>query len=177
MKLIIGLGNPGEQYDNTWHNLGFLIVDILREQFDLPAWKHKPRLRSMISLNLNKSRGIILAKPQTYMNLSGEAAARLKSFYKLDNSQIYVVHDDADLEKGDVRFSPATETGGGHKGVESIINSIGKDFKRIRIGIGRPPTATTHYQLSDYVLSKIDQDSLEQLSNLGQQVRSVLESS
>lgn len=131
MKLIVGLGNPGKEYENTRHNVGFLILDNIRNNFDLPLFKEDKKFNSLIS----KSNDFIFFKPLTFMNRSGYAISKYLKYYKLKLNQLIVIHDDIDLPFGAIKFSfgqgPA-----GHKGVESIIDYVGtKDFWRIRIGI------------------------------------------
>lgn len=154
MKLIVGLGNPGEKYKNTRHNIGFMTLEAILSKFE-PAkktfWEEKKDLKSNIKfLSANSQeptaksppspagRQIILAKPTTFMNNSGFAIARLLSFYKVESNDLIVIHDDSDLPLGKirVRFGGAS---GGHRGVQSIIDVLGSDkFLRVRLGIGRP---------------------------------------
>lgn len=144
MKLIVGLGNPGDKYENTRHNLGFVVVDRFLEEFE-PArqtvWENKSNLRSHIALlDWQPKDGVlqrvILAKPQTYMNNSGMAVSSMVAFYKIPTEDVWVVYDELDLPLGSmkIRFGGAAA---GHHGVESIINSLGTDkFYRFRLGIG-----------------------------------------
>jgi len=159
MKLIIGLGNPGKKYEKTRHNLGFMAVDFLREKLGAPDFKSNKKCAAEFS----KSGEIILAKPQTFMNLSGEAVAKLLSFYKLDLDDLIVIHDDIDLELGKIKdgknHGPA-----GHNGVKSIIELLGtKDFPRLRIGVGRPPE---HIPPEDYVLQNFTSAELKLLPEI-----------
>ncbi|MDR2685408.1 MAG: aminoacyl-tRNA hydrolase [Rickettsiales bacterium] len=128
MKLIIGLGNPGAKYDGTRHNIGFAAVDLLVSDAD---WK------SFKTALVAKREDFIFAKPQTFMNLSGRAALEIGTFYKILPQDIIVIHDDIDLQPGDIR----TKIGGGsagHNGIKSIDEAIGKNYTRIRIGVGHP---------------------------------------
>lgn len=146
MKLIVGLGNPGEEYDMTRHNLGFLVMDrFLKDITSVKdsKWSESSKLKSQFFITewqpkLSESEKIIIAKPETYMNNSGMAVKLLLDFYKLDTNDLWVVHDDLDLPLGKlkIRFGGA---GAGHHGVEHIINTIGTDkFWRFRLGIGNP---------------------------------------
>ena len=144
MKLIVGLGNPGEKYENTRHNLGFMVVDRFLRDFETverTVWKESEKFKSwVVDLDWQPKEGklerVILAKPQTYMNNSGMAVALIASFYKITAEDIWVVHDELDLPIGAmrIRFGGA---GAGHHGVESVIESLGTDkFWRFRLGIG-----------------------------------------
>ncbi|MEK7653279.1 MAG: aminoacyl-tRNA hydrolase [Patescibacteria group bacterium] len=135
MKLIIGLGNPGKKYENTWHNLGFMAVERIRQDFDLPKFKKSTKFKAEISTGEMKDEKIILAKPFTYMNNSGEAAIAIKNFYKIKIEDIIVIRDDVDLPLGAIRLL-INSSSGGHNGVNSIITQLGtKEFVQIKIGI------------------------------------------
>lgn len=152
MKLIVGLGNPSEKYRNTRHNIGFLILDHLLEDLlpvDKTFWENDKTTKSLIKEITFEGEKVILAKPITFMNLSGEAALALIKKYNLKYEDLYIIHDDIDLPFGHikVRFGGGTA---GHKGVESIIDRLGTDsFLRIRVGIGR-----TQKFIEDYVLEE-----------------------
>lgn len=156
--LIVGLGNPGREYHESRHNIGFMVVDCLCSRMDIPI----NRLQSKALTGTGKwaGRKIILAKPQTYMNLSGQAAAQLLRFYKVPVENLLVIHDDLDLPLGTLRMRPYGGAGG-QKGLASIIESLGtQQFARLRVGIGRPPGRMSP---ADYVLqsfSKADQETL-----------------
>jgi len=159
MKLIIGLGNPGKKYEKTRHNLGFMAVDFLRENIGAPNFKMNKKCNAGIS----KTDEIILAKPQTFMNNSGEAAAKLLSFFKLMPADLIVIHDDLDLEFGKIKLG-AGHGAAGHKGAQSIIDYLGtKDFNRIRLGVGRPPL---HIPPEDYVLQNFSSEELKKLPDI-----------
>jgi len=168
MYLIVGLGNPGAKYANTRHNIGFDIVDILAAAQSSGANMPKKGVLSRISGRKSsgsfklKSRALIcdvkiagekavLAKPQTFMNLSGESVAVLAKFYKIETGNIIVIYDDVDLPLGKIRLRPGGGAGG-HNGIKSIISHLGEDFCRVRIGIG----ASRHddFDTADYVLGK-----------------------
>ena len=158
MKLIIGLGNPGSEYLNNRHNVGFMVLDNLYAHYLFENWRIKfGGLFSTGSLGSDK---IILVKPQTFMNLSGICVAKFKHFFKINVADIFVVYDDIDLGFGEVKIKKG---GGdaGHKGVRSISQHLQtKDFNRIRLGIGRPSTKeeVSHFVLSNF--SKTEKDKL-----------------
>lgn len=135
--LIVGLGNPGKQYENTKHNIGFWGIDELARRHGLVFGKTERKAQT--ADGLIQGRRVLLAKPQTYMNLSGEAVRSLVDFYKVDLPDILVIYDDLDLPLGTLRLR-MTGSAGGQKGIKSIIQHLGtQDFCRVRIGIGRPP--------------------------------------
>ncbi|MBI3249595.1 MAG: aminoacyl-tRNA hydrolase [Deltaproteobacteria bacterium] len=138
MRAIIGLGNPGPEYAKTRHNLGFRAVDRLAER-----WLTKLSRRAFLSLiGETQWRGekMLLVQPQTYMNRSGEAVARIRDFYHLDLDALIVIHDDLDLPFGRLRMKRGGGGAGGNRGIVSLIETLGsKDFLRVKIGIGRPP--------------------------------------
>jgi len=130
-KLVIGLGNPGDEYERTRHNIGFMAVDAIAEKNGGSAWKKK--FKGLISTSGNN----ILLKPQTFMNLSGESAREALSFYQLSAEDVIVFHDDLDLAPGHIRIKKGGGSGG-HNGLKSLDTHIGQDYWRVRIGIGRP---------------------------------------
>ena len=151
MKLVIGLGNPGKKYENTRHNVGFAAVDLLAERHQL-TWESAPRGIDALSVKW-QSGGAVLAKPLTFMNLSGQAAVGLVQFYKIDVADLLVIVDEAQLELGRLRARPSGSAGG-HNGLKSIIASLGTEaFPRLRIGVGR---GDARRDLADHVLGKID---------------------
>lgn len=149
MIIIIGLGNIGVQYANTYHNLGFKAIDKLSAMFNISVEKKK--YKSLIGKGTVKGQEIILAKPITYMNNSGMAVYALKKKYR--DSRIIVIVDDIDLKKGEVRYRERGKSGT-HNGLRSVVSYIGEEFERVRIGIGRDTTK----DLADYVLSNIKQE-------------------
>lgn len=137
MKLLVGLGNPGIKYALTKHNVGFLAVDRLAGWLNIEV--NRSTLRSFVGQGVYAGEKIILAKPQTYMNLSGEAVVALLNWYKLTPAELIVIYDDLDLPPGRLRIRERGSAGG-HRGLASVIGQIGcDDFVRVRIGIGRPP--------------------------------------
>ncbi|MGB9812910.1 MAG: aminoacyl-tRNA hydrolase [Thermovenabulum sp.] len=136
MYLIAGLGNPGKQYENTRHNIGFIVVDFIAKELGTNIDKIK--FKALYNDIFYKNEKLILLKPMTYMNLSGESVKEAVSFYKLPLSNLIVIYDDMDLPLGKIRIKRSGSSGG-HKGVESIIYQLAsEDFLRIRIGIGKP---------------------------------------
>lgn len=141
MKLIVGLGNPGEKYERTRHNLGFMALEeLLRklESADKTFWDEEKDLKAQIKKINSNGLSILLAKPTTFMNTSGFAVSKVLNYYKIEPSEMIIIHDDSDLPLGKirVRFGGAS---GGHRGVQSIIDVLGTDkFLRVRLGIGRP---------------------------------------
>ncbi|MEO1941940.1 MAG: aminoacyl-tRNA hydrolase [Campylobacterales bacterium] len=131
LRAVVGLGNPGERYRFTRHNLGFLVVDYLADRWGVP------RVGERFHGELFKKGGWLLFKPLTFMNRSGIAVAQLKSFYNLEDSDIIVIHDDIDLKPGQLRFKRGGSDGG-HRGLRSLDLSIGNDYWRVRVGVGRP---------------------------------------
>ena len=159
--LIAGLGNPGREYRNSRHNIGFMLVNRLAERLDITFSRMESK--ALVTKAKYQDRTIILAKPQTYMNLSGQPVGSLVKFYKIPLENLMVVYDDVDLPFGRIRIRP---TGGsaGQKGVASIIDQLGtQDFPRLRFGIGRPPGSK---DASSYVLRDFSGDDADFLPHL-----------
>lgn len=158
MKLIVGLGNPGDRYKNTRHNIGFMFLDELKNDLNLEFSLNK-QLKSLIAFaNINGEK-IIFAKPQTFMNLSGEAVISIVNYYKLEIEDIVIVYDDLDLPSGKIRIRK-TGSSGGHKGMSNIIQLLKtSEIKRIRIGIMNNSNIDT----IDYVLGKFTIDEEAQI--------------
>ena len=155
LKAIIGLGNPGQKYANTRHNLGFMVIDELVRQ--LQAGTPRDRFKAQIWETLANEQRLALVKPQTYMNLSGVSVQQVKNWYKLRNDEMLVIYDDVDLEFGSLRLK-MDGSAGGHNGLSSIIQSLGAgDVPRLRIGIGRGRAATTSHVLAGFSGSDADQ--------------------
>jgi PTH1 family peptidyl-tRNA hydrolase len=156
--LLIGLGNPGREYANTRHNFGFMAIDRLAVR--LNARGMKLQSKAIVMSTLYEERKVILAKPQTYMNLSGQSVQGLLHFYKLPPENLLVAHDDLDLPFGTLRIRPAGGPGG-QRGMASTIEQLGtKEFPRLRLGIGRPPG---RMDPKDYVLQDFSKDDLKLL--------------
>lgn len=156
--LIVGLGNPGREYRESRHNIGFMVVDCLCFRMGISI--NRLQSKALTGTGKWEGRKIILVKPQTYMNLSGQAVMQLLRFYKLPLENLLVIHDDLDLPLGILRMRPEGGAGG-QKGLASIIESLGtRQFPRLRVGINRPPGRMSP---ADYVLqsfSKADQEAL-----------------
>jgi len=147
-RLVIGLGNPGLQYEQTRHNAGFLVLDALAERHGLRFGKSKNR--ALVCRGTIAGVRAVLAKPETYMNDSGHAAGHLVRYYNVDPERVIVVCDDLDLPFGILRVRPGGNHGG-QRGLESIIHVLGTmDFPRVRVGIGRPPGDAASYVLSRF---------------------------
>ncbi len=159
MKLVVGLGNPGERYASTRHNVGFLVLDEIIKKY--VASPHVNKKLGAILYFLDKER--LLLKPQIFMNRSGGPVANIVRFYKIKPEDLLVVHDDVDLEFGDIKHQFAKGSAG-HKGVDSIIESLGTDeFNRVRVGIGRP---TTPMEVDSWVLQKFSGEEIKKLHNI-----------
>ena len=159
MKLIVGLGNPDDKYQNTFHNLGFMAVDAMAETLGVNF--NKTKCRALVAETKISSEKVILAKPQTYMNLSGESLRELVSFYKIDLKDVLVIYDDFDLNKGFIRIRE-NGSAGTHNGMRSIVENIGSDFPRIRIGF--KPEGQLQIPLINLVLSGIKKEDQELFS-------------
>ncbi len=158
MYIVVGLGNPGSKYEMTRHNMGFLVLDNFAKKhgMDFSAKKHK----SLVAKGVVYGEKILLLKPQTFMNLSGNAVIDALNFYKEDISNLIVVYDDVDLITGLIRIRERGSAGG-HNGIKDIIAKLGtNEFKRVRAGIGLKPP---FFDLADYVLQNFAKDDLEQV--------------
>jgi len=137
MKIIVGLGNPGRKYEKTKHNIGFQVVDALLLKIKATSWKESSRFKSIISEGILENKRLLLVKPQTFMNNSGEAVFKLINFYKIPLDNLLIVHDDFDLPYGDIRLRTNSEGKSSHNGIRSIVVKVGMpEFDRLRIGIG-----------------------------------------
>ena len=159
MYIIVGLGNPTKEYDNTRHNIGFAAIDMLADKYgiNVSEVKHKALLGKGV-INGNK---VILVKPMTYMNLSGEAVRAVIDYYKVDEEEeLMVIYDDISLDVGQLRVRKKGSAGG-HNGIKNIIAHLGHDtFQRIKIGVGEKPKG---YDLADYVLGHFSKEDLATL--------------
>lgn len=159
--LLIGLGNPGREYRDTRHNIGFMLIDHLTVR--LNARGMKLQSKAIVISAHYEERKIILAKPQTYMNLSGQSVQGLLHFYKIPFENLLVAHDDLDLPFGTIRVRPAGGPGG-QRGMASTIEKLGtKDFPRLRLGLGRPPG---RMDAKDYVLQNFSKDDFKLLPEI-----------
>ena len=155
--LIVGLGNPGREFRDSRHNVGFMVIDQLANH--LTVKMTRVQNKAIVGSTNLESVKLVLAKPQTFMNLSGEAVSGLSRFYKIPTGSILVVHDDIDLPFGTLRLRPSGGSAG-QKGVQSIIERLGtQDFPRLRIGVGRPPGQKqgANYVLQDFAKSEKDE--------------------
>jgi len=162
MRLIVGLGNVGSRYAGNRHNVGFMIVDRLAEELRA-SWKEETKLKAFLATAELDDQKIILAKPTTMMNLSGEAVQRIMQFYKIGTDEILVVFDDLDTEFGKARVRESGSSGG-HNGVQSVIDHIGGDFKRLRVGISMNDRSVEASE--SYVLRNFDEAEQENLPRL-----------
>jgi PTH1 family peptidyl-tRNA hydrolase len=158
MYLVVGLGNPGTEYENTRHNLGFKVIEELARRLSIISLKFKSQ--SLIAENKIKGHKVIIAEPQTYMNNSGPAVRGLMEWFKIKPENLILIYDDVDLEVGQLRIREKGGAGG-HHGVESVIESVGTThFTRVRIGVGREDLTG---DVSDYVLKAIPSSQREKI--------------
>jgi len=160
MKLIIGLWNPWDKYQDTLHNLGFIFLDKFREKNWFWEWKYESKFTADISSWLLDWEKTLLVKPQTFMNLSGESVAKICNYYKLTHKDITVIYDDISMDFGKVRVRE-TGSAGGHNGVKSIIQHMKTNWKRIKVGVW----LDDRYSVSDWVLSKFTPEQLIDIDN------------
>ncbi|MBZ4684148.1 MAG: peptidyl-tRNA hydrolase, family [Fusobacteriaceae bacterium] len=161
MKLVIGLGNPGKKYENTRHNIGFNVIDNLAK--DLGVENFREKFQGLIAEVNFRSEKVLLLKPQTYMNLSGNSVIEVVNFYKLDvETDIIVIYDDMDLKLGELRIK-AKGSAGGHNGIKSIISHIGDKFIRVKCGIGKPKEKG---EVVNFVLNNFAKSEMEEVDNL-----------
>ncbi len=154
--MIVGLGNPGSEYANTRHNIGFRVVDAFAEKHKAEAWTKERKQKGEVAiLSSSKLGKLILVKPTTFMNESGVCVQKLCSYYKIPPEEVVVVYDEINLEVGEVKLS-MSGSAGGHNGLADIISRIAPRFARIRVGIGGKPHK--EMPLADYVLGKFSSD-------------------
>ena len=174
MKIIVGLGNPGDQYRMTRHNMGFLVLDALAEDTGIAVQKKK--FEALLGDGRIGNERVLLVKPQTFMNLSGQSIRQAADFYQKTPEEIIVVHDDLDLPFGTVRIKVGGGDGG-HKGIRSLMDHLGGAFTRVRLGIGKPSFKddTEHYVLQTF--PKADLETLaEVVRKACEAVREILDS-
>ena len=148
MWLVVGLGNPGRRYVRSRHNAGFRVVDLLAARWGVDVGREAHH--AFLGEARRDGERVLLVKPQTYYNASGEAVGSLARFYRFDATHVIVLHDDADLALGRVRIKTGGGGAGGNHGVESLLATLGPDFVRVKIGLGRPPAG---WDTADYVLA------------------------
>ncbi len=159
MKVIVGLGNPGSEYEKTRHNTGFMVIDKIAEKYNIEIKKEKSK--ALIGTGDINGEKVMLVKPQTFMNLSGEAVRGIMDFYKESIDNLLVVFDDIDLELGNIRIKERGSAGT-HNGMKSVVQNIGTvDFKRVKVGIGKPKG---NMDLVNFVLGKFSDDELKILT-------------
>lgn len=169
--LIVGLGNPGREYDSTRHNVGFVCIDAFAKTHDFSDWILKKDLCCELAQATIQDARVLLMKPTTFMNLSGKAVQATARFYQIPTSQIVVVHDDIDIDFGLIR----TRLGGsaaGHNGIKSLIEHMDKEFGRVRIGIG--PKKPAAIDSADFVLQKFSKQEAEHLPELTREATAIL---
>lgn len=154
MVIVVGLGNPEKKYEGTYHNVGFEVLDRVAKKLGIAVNQNK--CKALVGNGVFCDEKVLLVKPQTYMNLSGESVVLLKNKYK--DARILVIVDDIDLPKGTIRYRQ-NGSAGTHNGLRSIVSYIGEDFERVKVGIGRDISL----DLADYVLSRFDKDTFEPL--------------
>jgi peptidyl-tRNA hydrolase, PTH1 family len=168
--MIVGLGNPGPEYARTRHNIGWHVVERLAERHRLAF--DRVQLKARVALGTIVGRRVILAKPLTYMNLSGQAVAPLMRFYKVPLDGLLVVYDELDLPFGALRMRPSGGAGG-HNGMRSLLASLGSDgFARVRVGVGRPPP---RWDPADYLLTQFTKDEEAELPGIVDQAADACE--
>lgn len=175
MKIVVGLGNPGEKFKGTRHNLGFEVLDEYRRKVNGEEWKLEKKFNSELC-TLNSE--LVLLRPQTFMNLSGEAVSKIANFYKVDPEDILIIHDELDLPLGKIKIRLGGAAAG-HHGVEDIIKKLGTDkFGRLRLGIGNPKTQAAehnHIAVDSFVVSKFNEHEVSEVKHLIKQGLKALE--
>lgn len=176
MKLLIGLGNPGKEYEITRHNIGFMVVDHLQQAWGFSDFKEEKKFFADISEGVFHEEKILLVKPNTYMNLSGKSIIALLNFYKLSSEDMIVIQDDLDIDFGNIRIK-TDSSAGGHNGIKSIIQSLGSQvFQRVKIGISN--TRRGRVPAEAFVLEKFSAEEQKSLTDLviraGEEVEGLL---
>ncbi len=158
MYIIVGLGNPEKDYANTRHNMGFQVINKIAEQYEIEVTKSK--FKGLYGTGTIEGEKVILLKPQTFMNLSGESIKEILQFYKIEKEQLIVIYDDIDIEPGNIKIRKAGGAGT-HNGMKSVVQELNtQNFKRIRVGIGMPKQKEN---LIEYVLGAIPEEDKEKL--------------
>ena len=164
MLLLVGLGNPTPDSENNRHNVGFKIIDAINKKFGLS--KQKPKFKGLLTTGNIGSEKIYAIKPLTFMNNSGICIRELLEYFKFDAKDVIVFHDDLDVELGKIKAKFGGSSAG-HNGIASIDKFIGKDYSRVRIGIGKPKTPI---EISDYVLQNFDEDELLGINKISENI-------
>ena len=170
MKLIVGLGNPGKEYDETRHNIGFNMLDIIADKYNLSFNENKKFNALEVIFNIMNEK-IILIKPLTFMNLSGDCVVKYVNYYNININDILVIHDDLDMELGKIRIVYDSSSGG-HNGIKSIINNLdSQKFTRLKIGIAHNKNIDTR----DYVLGKFSKEDMDFLADTYNKVSNIVQ--
>lgn len=176
MKIIVGLGNPGEKYNSTRHNIGFAMLDKIQAEFGFPAFAFNKKFNAEISSGdyqlQTTNHKLILVKPQTFMNLSGESVRAILDFYKLTPEDIVVIQDDIDIEIGTFKLASDSRSAG-HNGVQNIIDQLGtQKFIRLRIGVGATTTDEPACRLGahEFVLGRFSKEEIEKIDHLSEEI-------
>jgi len=164
MLLLVGLGNPTPDSENNRHNVGFKIIDAINKKFGLS--KQKPKFKGLLTTGNIDGKKIYAIKPLTFMNNSGICIRELLEYFKFDAKDVIVFHDDLDVELGKIKAKFGGSSAG-HNGIASIDKFIGKDYSRVRIGIGKPKTPI---EISDYVLQNFDEDELLGINKISENI-------
>lgn len=156
MYLIVGLGNPEPEYSKTRHNMGFNVINKLAKKYEIEV--NNKKFKGLLGKGLIEGEKVILLKPQTFMNLSGESIREVINFYNLENDDLIVIYDDIDIDKGEIKIRK-TGGPGSHNGMKSVIENLPNNkFKRVRVGIGKPLYKN---DMINYVIGKVDDEELE----------------
>tara|TARA_Y100000590_G_C15599232_1_gene969332 strand:- start:169 stop:729 length:561 start_codon:yes stop_codon:yes gene_type:complete len=168
MILFVGLGNPNPDSENNRHNVGFKIIDAINQEFGLS--KQKPKFKGLLTTGNIGSKKVYAIKPLTFMNNSGICIRELIEYFKIDSANIIVFHDDLDVDFGKIK-AKFGGTSAGHNGIESIDKFIGKDYSRVRIGIGKPNGKN---EVTDHVLKDFDEEEKQELENIKKNITNSL---
>lgn len=169
--LVVGLGNPGEEYDGTRHNAGFICLDEFARKNSFDPWVNKKDLKCLLTSQTIGDTRVMLVKPQTFMNLSGEAVQAVVHFYKISPEQIVVVHDELDVNFGQIRCRIGGSAAG-NNGIKSVSQHIGEEYGRVRVGIG--PKTPEQIDAADFVLQDFNKTEQENLPALTREVNAIL---
>ncbi len=170
--LLAGLGNRGQEYDGTRHNIGFACIDsFVSQNEDMSAWIQKNDLQCLMSTGQLADTRVIAIKPTSFMNLSGQALQAVSNFYKLSLDNVVVIHDELDIDFGQIRLRLGGSSAG-HNGVSSIMQYLGEEFGRVRVGIG--PKSPSRISAEKFVLQKFSTSEQSQLANLNREVNAIL---
>lgn len=160
MRLVVGLGNPGRKYAQTRHNVGFKVIDNLSHRWNIPA--EGKQLGSLVGAGRIGDSKVLLTRPQSFMNRSGQPVRSLMGYFKTDPEHVVVVHDDLDLPFGRIQLKKGGGHGG-HNGLRDLNKHVGADYVRVRVGVGRPPEG---WDVADYVLGKWDDQEMDQVDDV-----------